>query len=79
MQSNSMETPNYRIKISVYDDNTAEEVGFVDEPMMNQNSDNTDAIEDDNQPTFFRAMRKFHSERSDFEATHYPKEETSHE
>lgn len=72
-------TPSYRIKISVYDDNKAEEVAFIDEPMMSQGSPYTEDIDDDNEPTFFRAMRKFHSERPDFEATHYPKDEVSHE
>lgn len=66
--------PNYRIKISIYDDNTSEEVAFVDEPMMSQDAQIEQHRIDDNQPTFFRAMNKFRSERSDFEKVHYPTE-----
>lgn len=69
-----MTTPIYRIKISIYDDNTAEEVAHVDEPMMSQESQNPDARYDDNLPTYHRALRSFESGKSDFEATHYPDE-----
>lgn len=67
------ESPLYRIKISVYDDQTGEELSFIDEPMMSQDSDNYEHRDNDNLPTYHRAMRKFETEREDFEITHYPR------
>lgn len=67
------EAPLYRIKISVYDDQTGEELSFVDEPMVSQDSDNYEHRDNDNMPTYHRAMRKFEADRPDFENTHYPK------
>lgn len=70
-----MNAPLYRIKVSVYDDNTNEEVAHIDEPMMSQDVLNRDVRSEDNTPTFHRAMRAFESGKSDFEATHYPVDE----
>lgn len=60
--------------MSVYDEETAEEVCFIDEPMMSQDSRDTEHTDGDNEPTYQRLMRKFHSERHDFEDTNYQKE-----
>lgn len=68
------ESPLYRIKISVYDDQTGEELSFVDEPMVSQDGA-AEHRADDNLPTYHRAMRKFEADRPDFEKTHYPRPE----
>lgn len=67
--------PLYRIKLSVYDDQTGEEIAHIDEPVFDQDNKDTDALVDANQPSFFRMMRKYVTERDDFEKTHYPKDD----
>lgn len=60
--------PEYRIKVTIYDENTGAEVWGVNEPVLSQDEDTVTAA--------YRALKGFHVQKERFEETHYPVEST---
>ena len=64
--------PKYRVKMSIYDEETAEEVCFSDDPMYSLG-------ENEAHTQLSRLFTSFTTAKPEFENVHYPKDEDVNE